>query len=85
MAFLTILIQAACGAVGGNVAGVLNKASKLGPGLSTILGAIGGIAGGLALGDPLGNTIGNNAMGTVAASAVFGLLLPLLGGLLRKS
>ncbi|MHB1298320.1 MAG: hypothetical protein ACYC0B_07315 [Gemmatimonadaceae bacterium] len=85
MAFITILVQAACGAAGGNVAGMLNKGSKLGPGMNTILGAVGGIAGGMALGERLGNLIGNDATGTIAASAMIGLLLPLIGGLLRKS
>jgi hypothetical protein len=42
MDLTAILIQLISGAVGGNVAGVANKAKSLGPLVNTILGALGG-------------------------------------------
>jgi hypothetical protein len=81
----TLLIQVISGAVGGNIGGALNKAKNLGPLLNTILGAVGGIGGGQAFGGTLANMLGGNATaGNVGASALVGLILPLIGGLLKK-
>jgi hypothetical protein len=81
----TILIQVISGAVGGNVGGMLNKAKSLGPLLNTVLGAVGGVGGGQLLGSVLTGLLGGNATaGNVSASALVGLLLPLLGSLLKK-
>jgi uncharacterized membrane protein YeaQ/YmgE (transglycosylase-associated protein family) len=81
----SLLIQVISGAVGGNVGGLLNKAKSLGPLLNTILGAVGGVGGGQLLGTTLTNVLGGNATaGNVGSSALIGLLLPLIGGLLKK-
>ncbi len=85
MDMTALIIQLISGAVGGNAAGLLNKAKSLGPLLNTILGAVGGVGGGALLGGPLAGMMGGNAMaGNVTASAVVGLLLPLIGGMLKK-
>lgn len=84
MDFVGILIQALSGAAGGNIGGALNKARSLGPMLNTLLGAVGGIGGGQLLGGTVSNMFGNATAGNIAASAVVGLLLPLIGGMLKK-
>lgn len=84
MDLTTLLIQAISGAVGGNVGGWLNKAKSLGPLVNTILGAVGGVGGGQLLGGTLTGLLGNGTAGNVTASTLIGLLLPLLGGLLKK-
>lgn len=84
MDITTLLIQAVTGAVGGNVGGMLNKTKNLGPLMNTVLGAVGGLGGGAALGGPLTDMIGNAMAANITASGVVGLLLPLLGGLLKK-
>lgn len=84
MDLTTLLIQAISGAVGGNVGGWLNKAKSLGPLVNTILGAVGGVGGGQLLGGTLTRLLGNGTAGNVTASTLIGLLLPLLGGLLKK-
>ena len=80
----SILIQLVSGAVGGNVGGLLNKAKSLGPLLNTILGAVGGIGGGQLLGGQVADLIGNGTVGNVGASAIVGLVLPLIGGMFKK-
>ena len=85
MDITTILIQALSGLVGGNVAGLLNKAKSLGPTLNSILGAVGGVAGGQLLGGQVGGLLGNGTAGTAGASAIMGLLVPLIGGFFKKS
>jgi uncharacterized membrane protein YeaQ/YmgE (transglycosylase-associated protein family) len=84
MDVMSLLIQCISGAVGGNVAGLLNKARSLGPMVNTVLGAIGGVAGGQLLGDNLGQMLGGGTAGNVGTSAIVGLLLPLIAGLLKK-
>lgn len=81
---MDLLIQVISGAVGGNIGGLLNKAKNLGPLLNTILGAVGGIGGGQALGGPLTDLLGSGTAANVGASGLVGLLLPLLGGMLKK-
>jgi hypothetical protein len=80
----SLLLQLVSGAVGGNIGGLLNKARSLGPLLNTILGAVGGIGGGQLLGGQAADLIGNGTVGTVGASAIVGLLLPLVGGMFKK-
>lgn len=80
----TLLIQLVAGAVGGNVAGLLNRARSLGPIVNTILGAVGGVGGGQLLGGSLGDLLGGGTVGTVATSGLVGLVLPLLGSLAKK-
>lgn len=70
--------------MGGNVGGLLNKARSLGPLLNTSLGAIGGVGGGQLLGGSLSGILGNATAGNVTASALVGLVLPLIGGMLKK-
>lgn len=85
MDLTALLIQAVSGAVGGNLGGLLNKAKSLGPLLNTILGAVGGVGGGQVLGGSLTDLLGGNAMaGNASASALVGLLLPLIAGFLKK-
>lgn len=74
-----ILLQLISGAVGGNAAGLANKARSLGPLLNTILGALGGLGGGqLAEGTLEGGTAAG-----VGASAVVGALIPLIAGMFK--
>ncbi len=81
----SLLIQAISGAVGGNIVGLLNKARSYGPLISTVLGLLGGVGGGQALGPMLTGMLGGNATaGTVTASAIGGILFPLIAGLFKK-
>jgi hypothetical protein len=85
MDFSALLIQAISGAVGGNLGGVLSKAKSLGPLLNTILGAVGGVGGGQLLGPTVAGLLGGNGTaGSITASGVVGLLLPLIGGMFKK-
>lgn len=86
---LPYIIQAISGLVGGNIAGLLNKAKSLGPLLNSILGAVGGIgaaqgaqAAGLLQAIGLGNLGGTGA--DIGLGAIGGLVLPLLGSLFNK-
>ncbi len=80
MDLTSLLLQLVSGAVGGNVAGVANKAKSLGPLINTILGALGGLGGG-----QLAGAATNGGTATeVGASAVVGALLPLIVGMLKK-
>lgn len=80
----SILIQVISGAVGGNLGGFLNKAKSLGPLMNTVLGAVGGVGGGQLLGGQLAGPLGNATAGNATASAVVGLVLPLVAGFLKK-
>jgi len=85
MDLTNLLIQALSGAVGGNLGGLLNKAKSLGPLLNSVLGAVGGVGGGQVLGGPLTDLLGGNAtVGYGAASALVGLLLPLIASYFKK-
>jgi hypothetical protein len=79
-----LLIQAASGAVGGNVGGFLNKAKSLGPVVNTVLGALGGLGGGQLLGGSLAGMLGNATAGSATASGLVGLLLPLIVSMFKK-
>ena len=85
MDLTTLLVQVISGAVGGNVAGVLNKAKSLGPLVNTILGALGGVGGGQLLGQVVTNMLGNATAGNVSSSAIVGILLPLIVSFFKKS
>jgi hypothetical protein len=80
MDLTAVLLQLISGAVGGNVAGLANKARSLGPLINTILGALGGLGGGQLAAPALGGGTGAE----VGASAVVGALLPLIVGMLKK-
>jgi uncharacterized membrane protein YeaQ/YmgE (transglycosylase-associated protein family) len=80
MDLTAVLLQLIAGAVGGNAAGLANKAKSLGPLLNTILGALGGLGGGQLAGGALDAGTGAE----VGASAVVGALLPLIVGMLKK-
>ena len=84
MDIVNLLIQLVCGAVGGNLSGVINKARSLSPVLNTVLGAIGGLGGGQLLGGPIGNMLGSGTVGNIGASGVVGLLLPLVVSYFQK-
>ena len=89
---LPFIIQAIAGLVGGNIAGLLNKARSLGPLLNSVLGAEGGIAGvqgaqAAGILDQLGlaGATGGEAMAVQGGvAAVSGLILPLIGSLFKK-
>lgn len=89
---LPLIIQAIAGLVGGNIAGVLNKVRSLGPLLNSVLGAVGGVAGAqgaqaAGILDQLGlaGATGGQALAAQGGiAAVAGLILPLIGGLLKK-
>ena len=68
MDLTAVLIQLISGAVGGNVAGLANKAKSLGPLLNTILGALGGVGGG----QLAGGALGGSTPAEVGVSAVVG-------------
>jgi uncharacterized membrane protein YeaQ/YmgE (transglycosylase-associated protein family) len=81
MDLTAVLVQLISGAVGGNVAGLANKAKTLGPIVNTILGALGG----LGAGQIVANTSANGGTpAEVGASAVVGALVPLIVGMLNK-
>jgi uncharacterized membrane protein YeaQ/YmgE (transglycosylase-associated protein family) len=84
MDLMSLLIQLVSGAVGGNVAGLLNKARSLGPLVNTVLGAIGGVGGGQLLGGSLGSMLGGGTVGNVGTSAIVGLALPLIASFFKK-
>ena len=79
MDIVSILMNALGGGAGGNILGMLMKNKSLGPMWNTILGAIGGIAGGTALGGTMAGTGGE-----IGAGAIGGVLLTLIGSLLKK-
>lgn len=83
MDLTSLLVQLLSGAVGGNVAGMLNKAKSLGPMLNTVLGAVGGLGGGQLLGGTLADLFGNATAGNATASGVVGLLLPMVVAMLK--
>lgn len=80
MDLTAVLVQLISGAVGGNVAGLANKARSLGPLINTILGALGGLGGG----QLAGQAMGGGTAAEVGTSAVVGALLPLIVGMLKK-
>ena len=80
MDLTSVLLQLISGAVGGNAAGLANKARSLGPLINTILGALGGLGGG----QIAANTTSGGTATEVGASAVVGALLPLIVGMLKK-
>ena len=80
MDLTSVLLQLIAGAVGGNVAGLANKAKSLGPLINTILGALGGVGGGQLATNALGGGTGTE----VGLSAVVGALLPLIVGMVKK-
>lgn len=84
MDIMALVVQLISGAAGGNLAGVLNKAKSLGPMLNTVLGALAGVGGGQVLGGSVADLLGNATAGNIGASALAGLILPLLGGMLKK-
>lgn len=80
MDLTAVLVQLIAGAVGGNVAGLANKAKTLGPLLNTMLGALGGIGGG----QLAGATMGPGTATQTGGAAIVGALLPLIVGMLKK-
>jgi uncharacterized membrane protein YeaQ/YmgE (transglycosylase-associated protein family) len=80
MDLTSLLVQLLSGAVGGNVAGVANKAKSLGPLMNTILGALGGLGGG----QVAGAAMGGGTAAEAGTAAVVGALLPLIVGMLKK-
>jgi uncharacterized membrane protein YeaQ/YmgE (transglycosylase-associated protein family) len=90
---LPIIVQAIAGLVGGNIAGLLNKARSLGPLLNSILGAVGGVAGAQgAQAAGIFEMLGMAGTGTEPSAlaaqggigAIVGLLLPLIASLFKS-
>jgi hypothetical protein len=89
---LPLIIQAVAGLVGGNIAGLLNKARSLGPLLNSVLGAVGGVAGAqgaqaAGILDQLGlaGATGGQALAAQGGvAAIAGLILPLIGSFFKK-
>ena len=84
MDWTSLLIQLVSGAAGGNVGSLLSKEKSLGPLINTVLGALGGLGGGQLLGGALSGVFGGATGGNIGASAIVGLLLPLIAGFLKK-
>ncbi len=83
---LPLILQLVAGAVGGNVGGAALKNSSLGNLGNTIAGAVGGVGGGSLLGPLLGMTAtGGFDIGNIAASAVGGLVLQIVAGLIKNA
>ena len=88
--YLPWIIQAAAGAIGGNVIGALRGNSSLGPLLNTVLGAVGGVgaAYGLQAGgctEQIMGMLGNNAnIANGVEGAVGGLVLPLIASFFKR-
>lgn len=80
MDLTSLLLNVLGGGAGGNIFGALMKNRSMGPMLNTVLGALGGLAGGQLGGSALGGGMGGN----VAASAVGGILLPLIASFFKK-
>jgi uncharacterized membrane protein YeaQ/YmgE (transglycosylase-associated protein family) len=74
------LISLLSGGVGGNIFGALMKNRSMGAMLNTVLGAVGGLAGGALGGSAMFDTTGAN----IGASAVGGILLPLIASFFKK-
>ncbi len=88
--YLPWIIQAAAGAIGGNVIGAVRGARSLGPLMNTILGAAGGVgaaygaqAGGLT--EQLLAMVGDNPnIANGVMGAVGGLVLPLVASFFKR-
>lgn len=88
--YLPWIIQAAAGAIGGNIIGAVRGNSSLGPLMNTILGGAGGVgaayglqAGGLL--EQIVSMLGNNPnIANGAAGAIGGLVLPLIASFFKR-
>ena len=80
---MELLISIVSGLLGGNLAGLLNKAKSLGPIINSVLGAGGGALGGL-LGPKMEFLANMGQGGQAAAGGALGFLLPMIGSLLKK-
>ena len=76
------LISLACGALGGNIGGVLFKKLSLGPVMNSIVGILGG-AGGMAVMNKIDASTGNEYVNQVGGGAVGGTILMLAIGVLK--
>ena len=83
MDITAILVQIICGAVGGNLAGGLNKAKSMGASMNSVLGAVGGVVGGQGLAGS-GFLADLGLGGDAIISAICGLGLTVVSGLFRK-
>ena len=77
---MDILIQLICGALGGNLGGLILKNFSLGTLWNSVVGILGGGIGGQLLGGMLGEGIG----GQIGGGAVGGSVLMIIVGLIRK-
>lgn len=88
--YMPWVIQAAAGAVGGNVIGAIRGASSLGPLMNTILGAAGGAGAAYAVSaggytDRLVALLGNNPnVADGVAGLAGGLALPLAASFFKR-
>jgi len=88
--YLPWIIQAAAGAIGGNIAGAVRGSSSLGPLANTVLGALGGVgaaygADAAGVSAQLTAMVGDNQnIADGVAGAVGGLLLPLIASFFKR-
>jgi uncharacterized membrane protein YeaQ/YmgE (transglycosylase-associated protein family) len=76
------LISLACGALGGNLGGILFKKLSLGVVLNSIIGILGG-AGGMTLMSKINATTGNEYVNQIGGGAVGGTVLMVVIGVLK--
>ena len=77
------LISLLCGAVGGNLGGLILKKFSLGTLGNSIAGILGG-AGGMSLMNSLGASTGSGLINQVAGGGVGGMVLMVIVGLIKK-
>lgn len=78
------IISLICGAVGGNLGGLVLRKFSLGPLWNSVVGIIGGGIGGQVLG-MLGLGGGNAIVGGLASGGVGGMVLMLIVGLIKRA
>ena len=77
---MEILINLLCGAVGGNIGGLILKKFSLGTLWNSVVGILGGGIGGQLLGGALGEGIA----GQIGGGGIGGMVLLLVVGLVKK-
>jgi uncharacterized membrane protein YeaQ/YmgE (transglycosylase-associated protein family) len=76
------LITLVCGALGGNLGGMLFRRLSLGVVLNSIVGILGG-AGGMTLMAKMNATTGNEVVNQIAGGAVGGIVLMVIVGVFK--
>ena len=79
------VISLISGAVGGNVAGAVNKAKSMGGTLNSVVGALGGIVGGQGLGSFVDALKDMGHGGNAGISGILGLVLTFIMSKFKKT